>query len=88
LSKQSFRDIKAEIAEKLEKKRLDFAIDIFNRLNGFPNYKFLFIQKREIKKFFLKEYKRNFMKSMPKDLKEKLIIKKVPMKSGELFIHS
>ena len=88
LSKQNFRDIKAEIKEKLEKKNIDYALKIFNNLNGLPNFKFLFIQKREIQKFFIKEYKRNFMKSMPKYLKEKLIIKKVPIKSGELFINS
>jgi hypothetical protein len=83
LSKRTFREIKAQIREQLEKKKLDYAVQIFNRLNGFPNYSFLLAQKKELKKFFIREAQKHMGNVKVKD---KLLIKKVKMKEGNLFV--
>ncbi len=88
LSKNTFREIKAEIKLKLEKKLVNQGIFIIEKIGNLPNYAFLKNQKEEIVKFFIQQYKIH-MGNPGVQLKKKLkdiISKQVPLRKLPLFI--
>ena len=67
-TRQMLREKKAELAEYIEKRQVQRAINCFNNLNGIPAYRGTILQKRELKTFVWKEAKRHGVKFSYNDL--------------------
>jgi hypothetical protein len=90
LSRESYRSIKTNIIEKIEKKNiflLEYAIEIYKRLWNIPNYKFLYIQKQKIKEEMIKAVQKHYPqnKKVLKQIKE-IKIYGSSLKEGKLFV--
>ena len=86
LSKNTFKEIKAEIRNKLEKKLVNQALFEIEKISNLPNYQFLKKQKQELVKYFIEQYKIHL--GNPGKLKDKLknmINKQVPLRKLPLF---
>jgi len=87
LSKNTFKKIKAEIRNKLEKKLINQALFEIEKLSNLPNYQFLKKQKKELVKYFIEQHKIH-LGNPGKALKDKLkktIEKQVPLRKLPLF---